>query len=143
MRRVQLRSSINESVFSPRAFSEQQVISFCAGERFSVDRALALRDDCGKQYLPAGRAGCRAKTKGSTKLIWDFLQRYDDSWIWRCADRHHVTESTRNFAALEECIEDAARHGYVRTSPGTRRKRGDNAASEARGRSTNGTVRTS
>jgi hypothetical protein len=52
-------------------------------------------------------------------LIWDFLQRYDESWIWRCADRHHVTESARNFAALEECVEDAVRHGYVpaRTFP--------------------------
>ena len=43
-------------------------------------------------------------------MIWDFLQRYDDSWIWRREDRHHVTESSRNFAALEECIDDAARH---------------------------------
>jgi hypothetical protein len=54
-------------------------------------------------------------------LIWDFLQRYDDSWIWRCADRHQVMESTRNFAALEECIEDATRHGYVRTPAASRR----------------------
>jgi len=53
-------------------------------------------------------------------LIWDFLQRYDESWIWRCADRHQVSESTRNFAALEECVEDAARHGYVATSASTR-----------------------
>jgi hypothetical protein len=53
-------------------------------------------------------------------LIWDFLQRYDESWIWRCADRHQVSESTRNFAALEECVEDAARHGYIATSALTR-----------------------
>ena len=46
-------------------------------------------------------------------MIWDFLQRYDESWIWRRADRREVTESTRNFAALEECVQDAARHGYV------------------------------
>jgi hypothetical protein len=46
-------------------------------------------------------------------MIWDFFQRYDESWIWRCADRHAVTESSRNFAALEECIADAARHGYA------------------------------
>jgi hypothetical protein len=46
-------------------------------------------------------------------VIWDFLQRYDDSWIWRCVDHHTVTESTRNFAALEECVQDAARHGYT------------------------------
>jgi hypothetical protein len=46
-------------------------------------------------------------------MIWDFFQRYDESWIWRCADRHTVTESSRNFAALEECIADAARHGYA------------------------------
>jgi len=51
-------------------------------------------------------------------MNWDFLQRYDESWIWRCVDRHEVTESTRNFAALEECMEDAARHGYVRTGSG-------------------------
>jgi hypothetical protein len=46
-------------------------------------------------------------------LIWEFLQRYDDSWIWRREDRHDVIESSRNFAALEECVDDAARHGYV------------------------------
>jgi hypothetical protein len=46
-------------------------------------------------------------------LNWDFLQRYDESWIWRCADRHQVTESARNFAALDECIADAVHHGYV------------------------------
>jgi hypothetical protein len=46
-------------------------------------------------------------------VTWDFLQRYDDSWIWRCVDHHTVTESSRNFAALEECVADAARHGYV------------------------------
>ena len=51
-------------------------------------------------------------------MVWDFLQRYDESWIWRCADRHEVMESTRNFAALEECIEDAARHGYVPAARG-------------------------
>lgn len=44
---------------------------------------------------------------------WDFFQRYDESWIWRRADRNDVTESSRNFARLEECVEDAARHGYV------------------------------
>jgi hypothetical protein len=53
---------------------------------------------------------------------WDFLQRYDESWIWRRADRRCVTESTRNFAALDECIEDAARHGYAGPSPETRRR---------------------
>jgi hypothetical protein len=58
-------------------------------------------------------------------VIWDFLQRYDDSWIWRREDRHDVTESSRNFAALEECIDDAARHGYTpaqskRSAPATR-----------------------
>jgi hypothetical protein len=45
-------------------------------------------------------------------MNWDFLQRYDESWIWRCSDRHEVTESSRNFAALDECVADAARHGY-------------------------------
>ena len=45
-------------------------------------------------------------------MNWDFLQRYDESWIWRRADRHQVTESSRNFAVLEECIDDAVRHGY-------------------------------
>jgi hypothetical protein len=43
---------------------------------------------------------------------WDFLQRYDESWIWRCAEGRTVRESTRNFAALEECVADAVRHGY-------------------------------
>lgn len=57
-------------------------------------------------------------------MTWDFLQRYDESWIWRRVDRREVTESTRNFAALEECMDDAARHGYVRSgerrsAPGT------------------------
>ena len=46
-------------------------------------------------------------------MTWDFFQRYDDSWIWRCIDRHDITESSRNFAAFDECVEDAARHGYV------------------------------
>ena len=54
-------------------------------------------------------------------VIWDFLQRYDDSWIWRREDRHDVTESSRNFAALEECIADATRHGYTATEPRRRR----------------------
>jgi hypothetical protein len=57
-------------------------------------------------------------------LNWDFLQRYDESWIWRCADRHQVTESARNFAALEECVADAVHHGYVPV-PGARRARRD------------------
>lgn len=51
-------------------------------------------------------------------MTWDFLQRYDESWIWRRVDHHDVIESTRNFAALEECMQDAARHGYVK--PGIR-----------------------
>ena len=46
-------------------------------------------------------------------MNWDFLQRYDESWIWRCADRQEITESSRNFAALEECIADAVMHGYT------------------------------
>jgi hypothetical protein len=53
-------------------------------------------------------------------LNWDFLQRYDESWIWRCADRHQVTESARNFAALDECIADAVHHGYVPAPEGRR-----------------------
>ena len=52
---------------------------------------------------------------------WDFLQRYDESWIWRCADRHRVTESNRNFAALDECIADAVQNGYVQAAAGPRR----------------------
>ena len=51
---------------------------------------------------------------GDNQMDWDFLQRYDESWIWRRVDRHDIMESTRNFAGLEECMEDAARHGYVR-----------------------------
>jgi hypothetical protein len=50
-------------------------------------------------------------------MIWDFLERYDESWIWRCTDRHTVTESRRNFAALDECIDDAVTHGYARAGP--------------------------
>ena len=69
-------------------------------------------------------------------MDWDFLQRYDESWIWRCADRHRVTESTRNFAARDECIEDAVRHGYVRDSSPRARKRADLAPSPKRTRST-------
>ena len=50
-------------------------------------------------------------------MIWNFLQRYDESWIWRCSDRRAVTESKRNFAALEECVADAALHGYTAPAP--------------------------
>jgi hypothetical protein len=98
------------------------VISFCADKRFSVDSKLTLIHDP-HTYTVTDKDGASAtKTrKGREPLIWDFLQRYDESWIWRCADRHRVTESTRNFAALEECIEDAARHGYVRT-PAARKR---------------------
>jgi hypothetical protein len=52
------------------------------------------------------------------RVIWDFLQRYDDSWIWRCVDHHSVTESSRNFAALDECVADATRHGYINHEQG-------------------------
>jgi hypothetical protein len=69
------------------------------------------------------REARRTTSKGGRELIWDFFQRYDESWIWRCADRHQVTESARNFAALEECMEDAARHGYV--PAGAERQRRD------------------
>ena len=55
-------------------------------------------------------------------MSWDFLQRYDDSWIWRRADRNEVSESSRNFARLEECVEDAARHGYVAAGVQQRRR---------------------
>ena len=44
--------------------------------------------------------------------MWDFLQRYDESWIWRRTERHEVTERSRNFAGREECIADAIGHGY-------------------------------
>ncbi len=76
-----------------------------------------LRDDAHQKCEPSCRNSLQTKPKGGTKLIWDFLQRYDESWIWRCADRHNVTESARNFAALEECIADAVRHGYVESTP--------------------------
>jgi hypothetical protein len=67
--------------------------------------------------------------------MWDFLQRYDESWIWRRTERHEVTESSRNFAARDECIADATLHGYgapqsktertiaARSADRTRRKR--------------------
>lgn len=60
-------------------------------------------------------------------MIWDFLQRYDESWIWRREDRHEVTESSRNFAALEECIDDAARHGYSAMEAKRHRRRAGSA----------------
>ncbi|MGZ8155086.1 MAG: hypothetical protein ACXWUK_07270 [Burkholderiales bacterium] len=70
-------------------------------------------------------------------MIWDFLQRYDDSWIWRCIDHHTVTESSRNFAAFEECVADAARHGYVppggSVGSGARRARGKRKPAAATG----------
>jgi len=62
-------------------------------------------------------------------LAWDFLQPYDESWIWRRAERFEVTESARNFAALDECIADAVRYGYVPPDPGARSRR-----AQARGR---------
>ena len=65
-------------------------------------------------------------------MTWDFLQRYDESWIWRCVDRHEVTESTRNFAALEECMEDAARHGYVKAAAGAARRTRETAGKTSR-----------
>jgi len=75
-------------------------------------------------------------------LVWDFLQRYDESWIWRRADRHQVTESTRNFAALEECVADAVRHGYV--APGSApRGRATQARRTRRSTKTPGTAPTS
>jgi hypothetical protein len=76
------------------------------------------------------------------KLNWDFLQRYDESWIWRCADRRQVTESTRNFAVLEECIEDAARHGYVADSSGRGRKRNESTGAAMRTWNASGSART-
>lgn len=66
-------------------------------------------------------------------MSWDFLQRYDESWIWRRADRNAVTESSRNFAHYEECIEDAVRHGYVPPYASRRaRKRGSSVLGEGR-----------
>ena len=75
-------------------------------------------------------------------MIWDFLQRYDESWIWRCTDRHEVTESSRNFAALPECVSDATLHGYsepqvkvterVSGRPGERKRRRKKTAATAR-----------
>jgi hypothetical protein len=68
-------------------------------------------------------------------MIWDFLQRYDESWIWRCTDRHTVTESRRNFAGLDECIDDAVTHGYARAKPakdgGTQTRRTEPAKHQA------------
>jgi hypothetical protein len=66
-------------------------------------------------------------------VVWDFLQRYDDSWIWRRTERHDVIESSRNFAGRDECVADAALHGYtvqtkgelrpLRSTTRTRRRR--------------------
>jgi hypothetical protein len=75
--------------------------------------------------------------------MWDFLQRYDESWIWRRTERHEVTESSRNFAALDECIADAIGHGYIapqskteravatRSAERTRRKRKPHATARS------------
>jgi hypothetical protein len=65
-------------------------------------------------------------------VIWDFLQRYDESWIWRRTERHDVTESTRNFAALDECVADAALHGY--TAPQGKGERTTDSRATARER---------
>jgi hypothetical protein len=54
--------------------------------------------------------------KGAGRVIWDFLQRYDESWIWRCTNGHEVAESSRNFAGREECVADATQHGYTEPS---------------------------
>jgi hypothetical protein len=70
--------------------------------------------------------------KGGTAVIWDFLQRYDESWIWRRTERHEVTESKRNFAALDECVADAALHGY--TAPQRKGERTADSADAARER---------
>ena len=70
----------------------------------------------------------RSKPRGEFGMVWDFLQRYDESWIWRRADRHQVTESARNFAVLEECVADAIRHGY--RAPNAKAKRSRLLASE-------------
>ena len=98
-------------------------ISFCAAQSFSIDLLTGLRHDAKKIRTRHERRDIRAgeQPKGGV-LIWDFLQRYDESWIWRCADRRQVTESARNFAALEECVDDAIRHGYVPTAARARRR---------------------
>jgi hypothetical protein len=84
---------------------------FCAKrvERLRTDYSSLHSERFARLQSPAGEL----KDIKGERVIWDFLQRYDDSWIWRCIDHHTVTESTRNFAALEECVADAARHGYA------------------------------
>ena len=66
-------------------------------------------------------------------MVWDFLQRYDESWIWRRADGNQVTESARNFAVLDECVADASQHGY--RAPNTKAKRSRIQVSERQIRS--------
>lgn len=70
---------------------------------------IAFKQESQRRALRAERHCAR---RGDV-LTWDFLQRYDESWIWRCAEGHEARESSRNFAALDECMEDAVRHGYV------------------------------
>ena len=90
------------------------------------------RDEtCGSDSLETARKTDDQPREGG--LIWDFLQRYDESWIWRCADRRQVTESARNFAALEECMEDAVRHGYVPERTRPRRQQAQSQRRRARG----------
>jgi hypothetical protein len=69
--------------------------------------------------------------------MWDFLQRYDESWIWRRADGHKVTESSRNFAAREECVQDAVRHGYIAPPSGAQQRVARAGGSSRRKRKTN------
>jgi hypothetical protein len=64
--------------------------------------------------------------------MWDFLQRYDESWIWRRTQRHEVTESSRNFAARDECIADATLHGYAAPQSKTERTLAARSADRSR-----------
>lgn len=67
-------------------------------------------------------------------MSWDFMQRYDESWIWRRTEGREVTESNRNFAALDECIADAALHGYCARQNRSERPHGTRSADKSRRR---------
>jgi hypothetical protein len=86
------------------------------------------------RVLLHARAKWPQGSQGVHIMSWDFLQRYDESWIWRRSEGCEVAESNRNFAALEECIADAALHGYCGGQAGPERSRATRSADKSRRR---------
>ena len=47
---------------------------------------------------------------------WEFSEGTSAGWSWRCVDRSTgsiVSCSSRTFAVLYDCVEDAKRHGFT------------------------------